>query len=288
MKIAIMTDVNAGLDYVGYDTGIICLRSSINFPNEKPLVDGIDIRADEFYERIKNIHDSTQIPSTSAPSVADIYDTLDKLIEEGYTDVIHYPISFKLSSTGQTVKKIGEEYKNKIKVHVIDTKVATYLQGYIALQAKQMLDEGKSLQEIIDYSKYLVNHNQSYFVVDDLNYLVKNGRLSNAKGFIGTLFKIKPILEIDKEGYIKSLLKVRTYQKAVDKMIDLILEYIFKAKKVHLFVLHSIKLETIEYVIKQIKEKRPDITDIPIHYITPAVGAHIGSGVVGVAAFILK
>ena len=108
MKIAIMTDVNAGLDYVGYDTGIICLRSSINFPNEKPLVDGVDIKADEFYERIKNVHDSKDIPSTSAPSVADIYAELDKLVEEGYTDVIHLPISFKLSYTGQKVRKIGE------------------------------------------------------------------------------------------------------------------------------------------------------------------------------------
>ena len=51
MKIAIMTDVNAGLDYIGYDSGIPCLRSSVNFPNEV-LVDGIDIKADEFYERI--------------------------------------------------------------------------------------------------------------------------------------------------------------------------------------------------------------------------------------------
>ena len=50
MKIAIMTDVNAGLDYIGYDSGITCLRSSVNFPNEV-LVDGIDIRADEFYDR---------------------------------------------------------------------------------------------------------------------------------------------------------------------------------------------------------------------------------------------
>ncbi len=288
MKIAIMTDVNAGLDYVGYDTGIICLRSSINFPNEKPLVDGVDIKADEFYERIKNVHDSKDIPSTSAPSVADIYAELDKLVEEGYTDVIHLPISFKLSSTGQTVRKIGEEYKGKINVHVIDTKAATYIQGYMATTAKKMADEGASVDEIIKHVKYLIDHNQSYFVVDDLGYLVKNGRLSNVKGFLGTLFKIKPILEIDKTGSIKSLMKVRTYQKAVDTLIDLILKYIEKSSNVQLFAFHSIKQETIEYVIDQIKEKRPDITNIPIHYITPAVGAHIGCGVVGICAFLLK
>ena len=160
MKIAVMTDVNAGLDYVGFDTGIYCLRSSINFPNQEPLVDGIDIKADEFYERIKNITKSSEIPSTSAPSVADIYATLDELIEKGYTDVIHYPISFELSSTGQTVQMLAEEYVGKINVHVVNTKTAAYLQGYIALEAKKMVDAGKSVEEVIEYSEYLINNNK--------------------------------------------------------------------------------------------------------------------------------
>ncbi len=288
MKIAIMTDVNAGLDYVGYDTGIYCLRSSINFPNEEPLVDGIDIKADEFYERIKTITKSSEIPSTSAPSVADIYATLDKLVEEGYTDVIHYPISFELSSTGQTVQTLADEYTGKINVHVINTKVATYIQGYIAVEAKKMADEGKTVEEIIEYSKYLIDNNQSYFLVDDLNYLVKNGRLSNASGFLGTLFKIKPILTLTKEGKIESIEKVRTYQKAISRVEELILNYIDGHEKVQMLAFHSLNLEALQQLIDAIKEKRPDIKDIPIHYITPAVGAHIGSGIIGVAAYKLK
>lgn len=287
MKIAVMTDVNAGLDYVGYDTGIYCLRSSINFPNERPLVDGKDIKADEFYERISKITKSSEIPSTSAPSVADIYNVFDTLIKEGYTDVLHYPISFQLSSTGSTVQSIAEEYKDKINVHVIDTKTAAYIQGYIATVAKKMVDEGKTIEEIIEYSNYLIDNNKAYFVVDNLGYLVKNGRLSNAAGFLGTLFKIKPILELTKEGKIQSKEKVKTYQKAVNRAIELMLEYIKGHNNVQLFVFHSIKLETVEYVIEKIKEARTDITDIPIHYITPAVGAHIGCGVIGIAAFLL-
>lgn len=285
MKIAIMTDVNAGLDYVGYDTKITILRSSINFPNENPLVDGIDILADEFYDRISKITKKSEIPSTSAPSVADIYNTLDKLIEEGYTDVIHYPISFKLSSTGSTVQSIAEEYKDKINVHVVDTKTAAFLQGYIAIVAKAMADDGKTVQEIIDYSKFLINNNTAYFLVEDLNYLVKNGRLSNAAGFIGTLLKIKPILQLTSDGEIKSIEKVKTYQKAVDRLISLVLKYIEKSKKFKLFAFHSIKMSTLEYVINKIKESKKDISEIPVHYITPAVGAHIGCGVIGIGAF---
>lgn len=288
MKIAIMTDVNAGLDYVGYDTGIACLRSSVNFPNQEPLVDGIDIKADEFYERIKNVHKASEIPTTSAPSVADIYDTLDRFVEEGYTDVIHYPISFELSSTGPTVKQIADEYKDKINVHVINTKTAAYMQGYIAVEAKKMADAGATVEEIIEYSEYLIGHHHAYFVVDDLGYLVKNGRLSNAAGFLGTVFKIKPILEINPSGKIITVEKVKIYKKAIDRVIELILNYMKNHKKIQMFAFHSIKLDTIEYIIEQIRNVRPDIQDIPIHYITPAVGAHIGCGVIGIAAFLLK
>ena len=236
MKIAIMTDVNAGLDYVGYDTGIYCLRSSINFPNQKPLVDGIDIKADEFYERIKDIHTASEIPSTSAPSVADIYATFDKLVEEGYTDVIHYPISFELSSTGSTVQMLAQEYEDKIRVHVVNTKVATYAQGYMAVIAKQMVDEGKTVEEIIEYSNYLIENNKIYFVVDDLGYLVKNGRLSGASGFAGTLLKIKPILTITKEGKIVSFEKVKTHRRAVERAIQIFDEFVGDAKKGKIYV----------------------------------------------------
>lgn len=288
MKIAIMTDVNAGLDYVGYDTGIYCLRSSINFPNQEPLVDGIDIKADEFYERIKNIKKSSEIPSTSAPSVADIYATLDSLIENGYTDVIHFPISFELSSTGQTVQTLADEYADKIKVHVVNTKTAAYVQGYIALEAKRLADAGKSVEEIIEHSEYLINNNRVYFLVDDLNYLVKNGRLSNAAGFLGSLFKIKPILSIRESGKIESIEKVRTYQKAIKRVEELILEFVGSHEKVEVFGFHSNNLTSLNELLSGVSEQNSKLSNYSIHYITPAVGAHIGCGVIGIAVFKLK
>lgn len=288
MKIGIMTDVNAGLDYLGYDTQIPCLRSTVNF-KEKSYVDGIDIHADEFYQRISEIKKASDIPSTSAPSIADIYDKLDTFVKEGYTDVIHFPISFALSSTGETVQKIAEEYKGKLNVYVINTKAAAYLQGYIALTAKKMADEGASVEEIIQYANYLIEHNHAYFVVNNLEYLVKNGRLSNSQGVLGTLFKIKPILEINKEGKIVAVEKVRIYQKALEKSIQLILDYVKDAKKAKMLIFHSLKEDSVAFIKSELLNRRPDLcTDLEIHFITPAVGAHIGAGVVAVGAFILE
>ena len=286
MKIAVMTDVNAGLDYIGYDSGITCLRSSVNFPNEV-LVDGIDIKADEFYERIKNITDPKDIPSTSAPAMGDIINAIEKFIEEGYTDVVHFPISFKLSSTGSMVSQVAEEYADKIRVHVIDTKEACFMQGYLALNAKKMIEDGASVQEIIDRSNYLINNGKAYFVVEDLNYLVKNGRLSGMSGFMGNILKIKPVLELDSDGYIVTKEKIRTYSKAIDKLIELVLEQIKDKQNVIMFGFHSLKEDTIKNVLEKIKEARPDILNVEIHYITPAVGAHIGAGVIGVGTYIL-
>lgn len=287
MKIAIMTDVNAGLDYIGYDSKIACLRSSVNFPNEV-LVDGIDIRADEFYERIKNITDPKEIPSTSAPAIGDIMDTIEKFIEEGYTDIIHFPISFKLSSTGENVVSVAREYEDRIKIHVVNTKLAGYLQGYLAVNAKNMADSGATVEEILKRSYELIDNTQAYFVVEDLNYLVKNGRLSGMAGFMGSLLKIKPVLELDKEGRIVTKEKIRTYSKAVERAIELILEYVKGKINIKLLGFHSLKEEVVRAVIKKIQEIRPDIVDTEIHFITPAVGAHIGAGVIGIGAIVLN
>ena len=286
MKIAIMTDVNAGLDYIGYDPKIACLRSSVNFPNEV-LVDGIDIKADEFYDRIKNITDPKDIPSTSAPAIGDIMETIEKFIEEGYTDIIHFPISFKLSSTGQNVVSIAREYEDKINIHVVDTKVACYMQGYLAINAKQMADNGATVEEILKRSYELIDNMKIYFVVEDLNYLVKNGRLSGMAGFMGNILKIKPVLELNEDGYIVTKEKIRTYSKALERSIELLLEYVEGKENIKLLGFHSLKEEVLKEVIGKIQEARPDIKDVEIHFITPAVGAHIGVGVIGIGAIAL-
>jgi len=283
-KIAIVTDVNAGLDYIGYDPQIPTLRSIINFKDEH-YIDGIEIRAEEFYERLST--DET-IPSTSAPTVGEAMELIERLIEEGYTDMIMYSISYQLSSIGQMVETLREEYGEKINIHVVDTKVATYLQGYIAITAKEMADAGKSVEEILEYSNYLVNNQHAYFVVDNLSYLVKNGRLSGAAGFVGTMFKIKPILELNKEGKIVSKEKVKTHKKAIERALELFCSEVKDAKKIKTFVFHTLREDEAKTIAEYLQKACPNSLPIEIHMITPAVGAHIGCGVLGFGYFILE
>jgi DegV family protein with EDD domain len=283
-KIAIISDVNAGLDYIGKDPKIPVLRSIINFGDEH-LIDGKEIMANEFYERVKN---ESVIPSTSAPTVGEAMELIEKLIDEGYTDVIMYSISYELSSIGQMVETLREEYSDNINVHVVNTRTAAYLQGYLAVVAKEMTDAGKSVKEIIDYSNFLIANSHAYFVVDDLSFLVKNGRISGAAGFLGGLLKIKPVLEMTREGKIISFEKVKTHRRAMERVISLVLDEIKDAKKIKLFIFHTVREDDAIELAKYFEAKIQAEKSIEVHMITPAVGAHIGCGVLGVGYYILE
>ena len=286
-KIAIVSDVNAGLDYLGYDPKIPVLRSVINF-GEEHLVDGIDIKAEEFYERLSKITSSKDIPSTSAPTVGETMELVEKLMAEGYTDIIMYAISYQLSSIGSTFESMKQEYGDKVNIHVVNTKVAGYLQGYLAVEAKRMVEDGKSVEEILAYSDSLIKSCKAYFVVDDLSYLVKNGRLSGMSGFLGGLLKIKPVLHITEDGKIVPKEKVKTHRKAVERAIFLVEEEIKKVKKVKLFVFHTLREDDAKEILKYFKDRYSDIADCELHMVTPAVGAHIGTKILGIGYFILN
>lgn len=279
-KIAIISDCNAGLDYVEGGNQIPVLRSVINF-GEEHYVDGIDIKADEFYLKL---NETGIIPSTSAPTVGEAMTLIEKLIDEGYTDVIMYSISYQLSSIGQMVANLQSEYPN-INIHVVDTKAAAYMQGFLAMDAKRMVDEGRTVREILDRSYYLIDNSHAYFIVDDLSYLVKNGRLSGAQGFLGGLLKIKPVLELNKEGKIVSKEKIKTHRKAVERALSLFLDEIGGHKNLKVLVFHTQREDDANQIIEHLKAQLGENTDIELHTVTPAVGAHIGCGILGFGYF---
>lgn len=281
MKIAIMTDVNAGLDYVPHSKDIVILRSTVNFGNEI-LVDGKDITAEEFYNRIQKVQTREDIPSTSAPALGDIYDAFDRFIELGYTHVIHFPISFELSGTGKNVVQVAEEYKDKLEVTVVNTKTACYMQGYLALNAYNMAQQGLPYDEIVKRSLELADQTNIYFAVQNLDYLVKNGRLSGASGFVGTLLKIKPILEITPEGKITTKEKVKTSKRALQRLVELAIEAMGDHQNCIVVVLHSLAKEDAEYIKNELINQKPELGEIDIQFVAPAVGAHVGCGVSGV------
>ena len=186
----------------------------------------------------------------------------------------------------QSVAEINNKMIDDVKVTVFDSKTVSYPEAKMILDAAEMLESGKTVEEVITHLEFIRDNSMIWIAVDTLKYLVKNGRLSGAAGFMGSLLKIKPLLEVTKEGKVESIEKIRTASKSTERVIEKFLEEI-EGMDVEPFLINTNNMERVEYIKEKIMSARPDIKEINVYPLTPVVGAHAGPGTVGVG-FIKK
>lgn len=281
MKIGITADCSSGLEYAPFEHKIKITRTTIHF-GEKEYIDGVDITADEFY---KMLSETDVIPSTSAPTPQEILRCADEYKKEGYDAVIHFPISFSLSAYGENLK--NADYIEDIDFHVYNCFTACVMEGYSAHYAEILASKNYSVEEIFSECDKLADQSKTYFLVDDLKYLVKNGRLGAVSGFIGGLMKIKPILKLGKPtGSIDVYEKVRTHTKAVERMIEIVKNDTQNAKEVIYVIQHTNRYDDACELAEKIKSIYTNIKRVEITTVTPTVGCHIGNGVLSIGYII--
>ena len=275
-KIGLVVCGNSGIDYMSLNYPVKVIRSTLNLDG-KEYEDYVDIQAKEFYKLIEenpNIDVSTS--QTSTGKIASVY---EELKEEGYTDVIVVVISSKLSGTYQGAM-LAKDMVKDINVYVVDSRSVSYGEAYLVLEAIRLIKEGKKKIEIIDYLEKIRDHIYIYVLVDTLKFLVKNGRLSATSGFLGTLLKIKPLLNIQKDGSLVPYEKIRTTNKAQSRLIEII-EGNIKEKNVIIFIAYTNNKEKAQELKDIFLKYRKDIT-IELVPLTPVVGAHAGPGTLGI------
>ncbi len=282
MKIGLTADSSSGLEYAPFKHHVLITKTQINFGDET-LIDGVDITADEFYERLEK---EKIIPTTSAPTTGEIITQVNKLIEDGCTHVIHFPISTELSTYGKNLENIIQPLVPNIVFKVCDTKSATLLQGMMVRYAESLVQQGYNVDEVIEKTLAYRKNANAYFIVDDLKYLIKNGRLSQLSGTIGILAKIKPILSLNQAGKIETIEKVRVHHKAVERMFQRVLDETRDAKSVTIILLHTNRYEDATHYKSHLESVMKNIKEILISTITPTVGAHIGSKIIGIGYII--
>lgn len=275
-KVAILACSNAGLDYLDYPKDIRILRSVIHFGTDEAYDDYVGIDAKTFYERIKN--DPDDIPRTSYVSPGTMIQYFEELEKEGYDEALVITISSKLSGLYEAVKRNAEEVN--LKVTVFDSLTLAYAEAFMALEAHRLAKEGKSVAEILPHLEHIRDNNKVYFAVDTLLYLVKNGRLSKLQGTLGTMLQLKPVLQIDQEGKVETVEKIRTIHKAHQRVME---KYIEDTKDLNVitYISHAHADEYIEWFKTEIKKAFPK-RDVVVAYLTPVVGAHTGPKALGV------
>lgn len=284
-KRAVIATSTSCLDYVDFaHEDLRMLRMKIIMGDDQ-YNDFVDLTADDFYSRL--LADTKLVPTSSMPSPGELYEVLDELVEHGYKEVIVMPISSGLSSSFDVLKMAAIQYDKDIEVHVVDSRNAAISEGWLTLEALRLMDEGKSTKEVIEYLEFMRTNRKQYFMVDNLRLFVANGRLSGASGFVGSMLKIKPILEVNDEGNIVPFKKIRSQKRALKEMVELIIE---DCKKLDNFIITydtSNNLEGLQYVQGKMEEAFPGYKYYAAP-ITPVIGCHTGVGTVGIAYFDLS
>lgn len=278
MKTAVITDSTAYLpDELLEKYEIFTIPLSVVMGDET-YRENVDITTDEFFEKMAAMDD---LPTTSQPSIGDYILLLESLYRDGYTDVISFHLSAKISGTYQSAVSAGESVEG-INVHVIDSEVAAYVQGFLALYAAQNKDK-LSLEEIVENVEEMKKkeNTNAYFIVDTLTNLQKGGRLSNAQALVGSLLKVKPILDF-KDGMIVPYEKVRTKKKAKKKVQEVFAKEIeeHQDKNITAVIIHSNAEEEGREWKKEMESLYPHVT-FTLSYFGPVIATHLGEGALG-------
>jgi DegV family protein with EDD domain len=241
--------------------------------------EGMELSNEEFYSRLK---EAPELPTTSQPSPGEFYEAFKELDGGGH-EIIALTISSKLSGTWDSAMG-AKEMLPEAKIHVIDS-LSTSIGLQLIIEAvAEAISAGATAREIVEQVEALKERLYVLFVVDTLEYLAKGGRIGNAKAFLGTLLKVKPILTLE-GGAIEPCEQVRSKRKAVTRMLDLIEEHLGdNASQAKLAVAHALVPDEAQSFIREAMDRlgcaEPSCADIG-----PVIGTHTGPGVIGVAAY---
>ena len=275
-KVAVVTDSSPYLPANLIDKYQIHVVPLTVIWGEECLADGVDITPVQFYKRLNG---ARKMPSTSQPSVADFLKIYQDLHRQGF-QILSILISAKLSGTVSSATQ-ARELLPEAEIEIIDSRSVAMGCGFQVLAAAEAAQQGASLAECRRKALQARSQSGVVFVLDTLEFLHRGGRIGGAKRFFGTLLKVKPVLAIE-EGVVVSVDQVRTHQKALDRVVEIIVEQARDQQDLRLATLHANNPEPAQFILQ--KAENLLSPSMVIHSeVSPVIGTHAGPGAVGLA-----
>lgn len=213
-KVAIVSDSNSGITQsMAKELGVTVMPMPF-FVGDKTLYEDIDLSQEEFYQMLS---EKTDI-HTSMPLVGNVTDTWDELLKE-YDEIVHIPMSSGLSGSCETAMMLSRDYDGK--VQVVNNQRISVTQRQSVLDALALAKQGRTASEIKTILERDKFESSIYIMVDTLYYLKKGGRITPAAAALGTLLKLKPVLQIQGEK-LDAFAKVRGWKVAKKTMLNAI------------------------------------------------------------------
>ena len=281
MSYLIVMDASADIDskvFIEEDIRFIPMQYSLN----EEMRESKGIESEELLKSFYDSQRSGELTKTTQITPYQYINFFSKLLNEGYS-ILYLSLSSGLSSTYQSAmlaaSELNDEHKDE-KVYVVDSLGATGGIGVLLELACKYRKEGKSIEEncaLLNNAKLKLHH---FFMVQDLMYLRRGGRVSGATAVVGTVLGIKPILKIDENGKLVNFTKRRGNKLALEELAKLFNEN-YELNDSPIYVVDGDAKELGDFLASEIKKLIPEAV-VKRNMLSPIIGAHTGPGLVAV------
>ena len=278
-KIAIVTDSNSGIVQAeAKELGIYVIPMPFMIDG-KDYLEEINLTQEEFYQKLTEGADI----STSMPSPGSVTDLWDELLKE-YDEIVHIPMSSGLSGSCETAMMLSQDYDGK--VQVVNNQRISVTQRQSVLDALALAKQGRTASEIKTILERDKFESSIYIMVDTLYYLKKGGRITPAAAALGTLLKLKPVLQIQGEK-LDAFAKARTVKQAKSIMIEAMKNDFANrfndpnGEHMYLEMAYTHDLEAAENFKKEVQEAFPGM-EIRMDPLSLSISCHIGPGALAI------
>lgn len=272
MKLAVITDSSAFLQAETLrKEDLFVLDIPVNIDGQE-YVEGVNLTAQEFYEKMAS---ASELPKTSQPSIAKLDEILSSLKDKGYTHALGLFLSSGISGFYQNIQYMKDEYEG-LTIAFSDTRITSAPLGYMVESVFKWAEQGEEFTTILDQLENQIQKTSAFIMVDDLDHLVKGGRLSNGAAILGNLLSIKPILYFNDQGVIEVYEKVRTEKKATKRLVEIVKEATANGNY-QITVIHGNAPQKAAD-LRQLLIDGGVATDVSIATFGSVIGTHLGEG----------
>ena len=272
MKLAVITDSSAYLKPEVFENENLFILDITVFIDGITYDEGKNLTVEEFYQKMAL---SAEFPKTSQPSIAELEDLLSTLSGNGYTHVLGLFLSSGISGFYQNIQFLKGEFP-QLEIAFPDSKITSAPLGIMVQSALNWAEAGLDFNEILRRINVQIDGTSAFIMVDDLNHLVKGGRLSNGAAILGNLLSIKPILYFNHHGVIEVFEKIRTEKKATKRLIELVEERT-SSGKYEIIVIHANAVDKAETLRQSLLESNIS-AEVSLATFGSVIGTHLGEG----------
>ena len=277
-KIAVVTDSTTYMPPELVKKYNISVAPQLLIWGDQTYKDGVDIESREFFTRLKT---AKMMPTTSQVAVISFQEIFQDLVNKGY-EVLALLVSSRLSGTIQSAMQARDLMSTaREKVNVVDSQSVAMALGFQVLAVARAIEEGASLKDAIALAEKSYQYTGVFFAVDTLEFLHRGGRIGGAQRFLGTMLNMKPILAIQ-DGRVEGIDRIRTKNKAHDRVLELVTEKVAGRTPVRLATLHANAAEDAKALLTRAEQAFNPVESI-FTEVSPTVGTHAGPGTVGLA-----